>query len=199
MAWSLSQEDDGLEPVHGPVSTVQYASSNLASSFESDPAGSSGLPPGAAPLGAGTSRRRAQEPTLILRERQLDSLRAQVLRHRRLARFKRHVGTLLWVAAGGLAVLVGAFLARGARAFLGADVVDPSSSISESNSAPPLDAASLADVSARSDSNPTPPTARAPEASRAQSASARPSSPASSQRQAAPKRAALRLDEIPTE
>lgn len=127
MAWSLSQEDDGLEPVSGealaethlaaqrgavknerspasssrPISTERFSDVTPASRGDRRPA-----------VRVEPSRHRAQEPTLVLRDRQLDSLRAEVKRHRQAAERRRSLTMVLWGIAGGIAVLIGALLAR---------------------------------------------------------------------------------------
>lgn len=129
MAWSLSQEDDGLEPVSGEA----LAETHLAAQRDASGKGSEGSPasssrPIAPPRFAdvtpasrggerpGTnpppSRQRAQEPTLVLRDRQLDSLRAEVKRHRQAAERRQSLTMVLWGVAGGIAVLIGALMAR---------------------------------------------------------------------------------------
>lgn len=97
MVWSLSQDDDGLESVQPP------------------PPGT--LPPQSLPSDRPFPTSQApqvkkNEPTLVLGERRLDSLRAEVKRRRRhVAMFK--VGAILgWMLAGGAAVGAGVIAAR---------------------------------------------------------------------------------------
>lgn len=128
MAWSLSQEDDGLEPVSGEALAETHLAAQrgaASKSPERSPASSSRPIPAATfsevtptsrdserALRTLPPRHRAQEPTLVLRDRQLDSLRAEVKKHRRAAERRQSLTTVLWGVAGGIAVLVGALLAR---------------------------------------------------------------------------------------
>jgi|GEM_PF-4228702 len=189
MSWPQIHEDDGLDPIEGPVSHVQ-PSSPYATLPYAEPSSAPGQPSGTAP-GMGPGPKRAQEPTLILRERQVDSIRAQVQRRRRSAQVRKHVGTLLWVAAGGFAVLLGAFLARGVRALW-----EPEASVSDTT------AASLHEVSPppvaliASAPQPSRPSERA-ETARPSVSNEKTESQATASRRS--RSTALRLDEIPTE
>ncbi len=129
MAWSLSQEDDGLEPVSGEALAETHAEAQHAlgkapeggsrgslRSVASQDQGFSDLTPpssGSLKVYPVPSRRpRTQEPTLVLRQRQVDSLRAEVHKHRRAAERRQSLTMILWGLAGAVAVLVGALLAR---------------------------------------------------------------------------------------
>jgi hypothetical protein len=131
MAWSLSQEDDGLEPVSGEAlaethAAAQHALGNapgrpsrgsLRSVAPQDQGFPDLTPPSLGnvqvyPVASPSRRPRAQEPTLVLRERQVDSLRAEVHKHRRAAERRQSLTMILWGLAGAVAVLVGALLAR---------------------------------------------------------------------------------------
>lgn len=126
MAWSLSQEDDGLEPVSGEALAETHLAAQEAAAkrkTEVSPSSSARPTPAAMRFSEVTSsgnaapralplRHRAQEPTLVLRERQVDSLRAEVLRHKQAAERRQSLTMILWGVAGGIAVLVGALLAR---------------------------------------------------------------------------------------
>jgi hypothetical protein len=215
--WSLNhssnQEDDGLEPIHG--SALSRPSSSPAhpsrSSYPAPPRGSSVAPQsGVMPTGG----KRNQEPTLILRERQVDSVRAEVMRHRRAVRVKRYMGTAAWVLAGGLAVLLGAFLARGARTFFEPSIEAPPAipPVAPSGLAPaalptpapgtPVASSPLASTPLASTPAPTAQrAAKAPSAPTRVSPAALPKSEPARPREphSAPRRNSLRLDEIPTE
>jgi hypothetical protein len=207
MTWSQTQEDDGLDPIPGPISHVQPSSPYSEGGLPHDTTGpSTPFQSSRPPASAGPKR--AQEPTLILRERQVDSIRAQVQRRRRSALLRRHVGTLLWVAAGGFAVLLGAFLARGVRALWQPDEVGvesvteasllarefPSPAPQELTTPPELESSKKA---APSSSRSAPSSAKA----KGSPTQAPPTQSRSSQGPSAqgPRKAALRLDEIPTE
>lgn len=120
MSWSM-QDDDGLEGLPGSGAPRSGTSPSSASgafprasvtreSHESvvvDPV--SQIP---APLSSKKPSRRAAEPTLVLRERQLDQLRAEVRRRQSAFRLRRFSSVVLWIVAGAFAVAGGAFLAR---------------------------------------------------------------------------------------
>lgn len=121
-------------------------------------------------------RPRTQEPTLVLRQRQVDSLRAEVHKHRRAAERRQSLSMILWGVAGGVAVLVGALLARA--------LTEPSSE--------PIDIGQ----------GDLPEASPAPEAARADSApKERAEAPPSLAKKAVDRdrRPVLSLDELPTE
>jgi hypothetical protein len=173
--WSFNQpsnqEDDGLEPIVGSMGVRPSTPPRLPVHMPSPAVGGSVVPPSGV-------RVRAQEPTLILRERQLDSVRAHVQRQKRSAKLKRYMGTVAWVIAGGFAVLVGAILARGVRTFF-----EPGTTPSDEA---PLEAAALP-------SSALPPSSAEPPRDRDE----QPHTEGPTTRPA--RRPALRLDEIPTE
>jgi hypothetical protein len=58
-------------------------------------------------------KKRTVEPTLVLRNRQLDGLRAEVRRRQAAFKRQRFSSLFIWGLAGGAAVFGGAWLARG--------------------------------------------------------------------------------------
>lgn len=112
MVWSLSQDDDGLEPVSQPSSSLSasreqgQSAPGPASSVVVDPR--SQLPPDAAREFALA----AMEPTEVLHGRTVDELRAQVERQRRAYQRRASGRLLLWGVAGAIAVGCGVMAAR---------------------------------------------------------------------------------------
>lgn len=113
MAWSISKDDDGLEPA---LPRAGYG--NESRSVESKPARPatvvvdpiSQIPESREQLRS--SSRRA-EPTRILSARKMDQLRAQVLKQQRRQHRSKWIQLVTWGAAGALAVALGGILAGG--------------------------------------------------------------------------------------
>lgn len=129
MVWSLSQDDDGLEGLGSSPQAVAagFASraarpvapnSSTAHSVVVDPVSQI---PEALPSRPSSPRstRRGGETTLVLRDRKLDALRAEVKRRQTEFQRRRVSALVIWAAAGGIAVFVGATLARGWEGWTG--------------------------------------------------------------------------------
>lgn len=121
MVWSLSKDDDGLESVHpltnkgaplssqserpkgSPPSRVGRGTTGAPSVFV-DPR--SQVPQGQHPL----PRRQEVEPTMVLKGRKLDEMRAEVARQKIAYQRKKQRTLVLWALAGGGALAMGWFV-----------------------------------------------------------------------------------------
>lgn len=118
MVWSLSKDDDGLESVHPP--TNQGAAGPLSrdraplggpkpSGRTSSAAASVFVDPSSQVPDAATAfqRRDAVEPTVVLKGRKLDELRAQVAQQKLSHQHKKQKTLVIWTLAGGVALALG--------------------------------------------------------------------------------------------
>lgn len=110
MVWSISKDDDGLEPAiprpgHG---TDDRSVRQHRSTVVVDPV--SQIPE---PMENARRSPRRAEPTRILSARKMDQLRAQVAKHQRLQHRRQWVRLVTWGAAGALAVALGGIMAGG--------------------------------------------------------------------------------------
>ncbi len=126
MVWSLSKDDDGLEPAvplprrrdASYAMPSGHADSSIPPSVSSSPPPSSTvvvdpisqIPPSGSRV---SSRRRAAEPTRILSARKIDELRAQAQVHHKTIRRQKVLQFVGWGLAGALAVAAGGLLAGG--------------------------------------------------------------------------------------
>lgn len=113
MVWSLSKDDDGLDSVHPlptdargvivrgndarPASPIRH----VVPTVVVDPVSQVPQPPTSA------AQRRAVEPTLVLKGRKLDEMRAQVAAQRSAHRRRKQMRLLTWAFAGGIALSLG--------------------------------------------------------------------------------------------
>lgn len=124
MAWSLSNDDDGLEGISSSQShsiPLPDAGSERRVGFVPprgpDVGPSIVVEPDfpAAPMATPASvqrQRRALEPTLVLKTRRLDELRDEVQKRRVSHNRKKLKALALWGVAGGLALWLGVVAAR---------------------------------------------------------------------------------------
>lgn len=118
MVWSLSKDDDGLDSVlpladaSARTSPLQVAAGARPPASDAAPLGTSSTvvvdPTSQMPEAFGArAPRGAVEPTVVLKGRKLDQLRAEVARHRTAHLRKKQRFLLLWAGAGGLALCLG--------------------------------------------------------------------------------------------
>jgi hypothetical protein len=184
-----SPDDDGLEPLGSPIEPARLSQVQRVQS--------------SAPQGP---RRKRDEATLVLRHRQLDSLRAEVRKQQKAQARERSLLFVFWGLAGGVAVMVGAFLARGVTSSRTSEADRSPAAMPVSAPAPePPRSAAPASVPLERSSGSVAPAAEArkvpsgaepsPEAELPpREAVSRSSAPSPSR-----KRAALSLDQLPTE
>ena len=124
MAWSISKDDDGLEPAlpragYGNESKSMESTPPRPATVVVDPI--SQIPQSREQLRS--SSRRA-EPTRILSARKMDQLRAQVLKQQRRQHRRKWIQLVTWGAAGAFAVALGGILAGGVLPRLDAKLWD---------------------------------------------------------------------------
>jgi hypothetical protein len=124
MAWSISKDDDGLEPAlpragYGNESKSVESTPPRLATVVVDPI--SQIPQSREQLRS--SSRRA-EPTRILSARKMDQLRAQVLKQQRRQHRRKWIQLVTWGAAGAFAVALGGILAGGVLPRLDAKLWD---------------------------------------------------------------------------
>jgi len=119
MVWSLSKDDDGLDSVL-PLADAPLAPSRSSVAVGARSTASDATPLGASPtvvvdpisqvpegFGVRPAGKQVVEPTLVLKGRKLDQLRAEVARHRTAHQRKKQKALLLWAGAGALALCLG--------------------------------------------------------------------------------------------
>lgn len=212
MAWSLSQDDDGLEPIVGSTSTSMDGRRRtplhgLVRTVFIDPL-SQVPPPSSQQLPSSQHRRgsvvpqsgtrKVTEPTLVLQRRQVDSLRAEVLRHQKALAHQKRLSTIFWTLAGAAAVLAGAFLARtlSGRQHAWAEVAVPLEKSATTTALVPERAGSEGSTSASQAESTS--EVRVPRTPGESEAKVLPPVP-SDNPDKAPRRSSLSLDELPTE
>ena len=112
MVWSISKDDDGLEPAlpRAGYGTDGESDPHRSSTVVVDPV--SQIPEPMPNQNVQRSSRRA-EPTRILSARKMDQLRAQVAKHQRRQDRRKWIRLVTWGAAGALAVALGGITAGG--------------------------------------------------------------------------------------
>lgn len=184
MSWSSSQDDDGLEGLStgSQVTPAQRPSA-------------AGAPP----------KKKTAEATLVLKQRRMDHLRAEVRKKQFAWRRQRYLTILLWGVLGAGSVIGGALLAEKLTGSEDADT-DAGDPASEGRASAPAQMGKAAAQSAE-DSSPATKAAQASQrvsaqappagAAAASSAQERKGSAVQAKTQGSPR--TLSLDELPTE